>query len=457
MTDPELTRRAEQAYLGALLSRDGRHGTGTTAVGDPGPHADLTPGDFTDPIHQAIFAALTSQPGDSRLAGWLDRLRGLTERLLSPWARAAATYMARLPDRCPDPGNLDAYAAMITEASRHRAAQAAAPTAPPASFGRPVRQPGAQAPVLDGAATWLSDTAAAATTPRRRPVPQAPAAAPPTDGRVQPQAAAASPEAARLARALRASLPQTARIGTGNNPGAAEPASRPVNNPGPAGNEQPAPRGAEELERRLLATMLNDRAEAASIAGWMPAEAFSAVPLRDLYQLACQRLENDQPVDPLIIAWDASQLPGRSPQDRESLARLALQVGALDPAPPAGAALRRAVRADYILTRLAGPTWDTDAEHAGQLIPPALHNPGQRHGQPAPAPVTATATTATGPAPAAQPASVRQQAPASAAAKSPAPAQPPTGEPVPAQAARPVQVPLQQPPAPVTGGFAQRM
>ena len=71
MTDPDLVHRAEQAYLGALLARQGRIGTGAVVAGDAGPDgfACLRPLDFADPVHQAIYAALAGQDLEGR-ASW---------------------------------------------------------------------------------------------------------------------------------------------------------------------------------------------------------------------------------------------------------------------------------------------------------------------------------------------------------------------------------------------------
>jgi hypothetical protein len=267
-----------------------------------------------------------------------------------------------------------------------------------------------------------------------------------------------SPEAARLARALRASLPRAAHPGTGNGqePGwPAPPPGNPVSHAGPAGGEEPAPGSTEELERRLLATVLSNRAEAVSVTGWMPAGAFTSAPLRDLYELACQRLENGRAVDPLVIAWDASQLPGRSPQDRERLVRLALRLST-DPAPPTGAALRRAVQADYVLSTLVGPRWDTDAERVRRLIAPAPGSPGQQRGEPEPVPAAARAATVPVPAPGTgQLATPRQPLAAPSPAGHPEPAQARSGQPAPPQPLA-AQL-LRRPAAPAVNGPVQRM
>src|SRR5712691_6221669 len=104
---PELTRRAEQALLGALLSDRGR------------PQADgLAAGDFDDLVHQAIYAALTGAPGTRGPLNWV---RGWLTRLLG---RDAASYLEALPERCPDSRHLTSYAAMVGQASADRAAAA---------------------------------------------------------------------------------------------------------------------------------------------------------------------------------------------------------------------------------------------------------------------------------------------------------------------------------------------
>jgi len=75
VADPYLVHRAEQAFLGALVARQGRAGTGTALAGDAGPGglAGLRPQDFADPWHQAIYAALAGQalPGQRSIISHL--------------------------------------------------------------------------------------------------------------------------------------------------------------------------------------------------------------------------------------------------------------------------------------------------------------------------------------------------------------------------------------------------
>ena len=62
-------------------------------------------------------------------------------RLLSARARAAAAYMGELPGLCPDPANMAAYAAMVTEASQARAVPASRARAGHRSSGRVSGEP----------------------------------------------------------------------------------------------------------------------------------------------------------------------------------------------------------------------------------------------------------------------------------------------------------------------------
>src|SRR5580693_8403239 len=105
MTD--LTRRAEQAVLGALVADPGR------AVALNG----LTVSAFGDGKHQAIFAALTGAvPADSGLLG---RFRGWLTRLpLRRQIRDLRAYMDTLPGLCPDPDHIADYAAMLGQARK---------------------------------------------------------------------------------------------------------------------------------------------------------------------------------------------------------------------------------------------------------------------------------------------------------------------------------------------------
>jgi hypothetical protein len=479
VTDPELTYRAEQAYLGALIARQGRPGTGTAVAGDAGPggFVGLHPRDFADPVHQAVYAALAAQatPGPRGLAGLYDRFRGLLYRLLHARARDAGTYLAELPGMCPDPANLAAYAAMVAEASQLRAGPAPVPEPPrpPAPEPRqpPVPGPSRAAmgnPRLASAGEWLESTGPRHRRPRRAqaapPAATVPAATVPVSRTGQAADDELAPDVARLARALRAGARSATR-------GAQETALTAVPPQG-----QPAPLDAEALQEEILADLMRRPADGRGIVAWLPDTVFSAGPNRSLYQLISLRLAHGRPVDPLIIAWDASLLsdprsiaatPGTTTRI-ESLAAAALRIGALDPAPGASAVLSRALYADQVCTDTFGPDWPQ--EPALAPVPPAPADPPRapEPGPPAATQAVATITDQPGPVPAPAPSFSPSPSPAPAPASSPSPAAG-TGRqtgtartarhPMPALPRRAPSLPLRPPPAPepASPGPAPRM
>ncbi len=492
MTDPELVYQAERAYLGAILARRGRSGPRAAVVaGDSGLSAVMRTEDFTDPVHQAIFAALTGQSGSTRPdgpAGWPGRLRDLLERIFNGRARDAAAYMAELPGLCPDPANLPAYAAMVAEASQHRADQARAQLA---------EQAAREDPTLASAGTWLDSTGTAIRAPRRgRPgtVPSPAGSTPSAREPVSEQmpwldqvAADLAPEAASLARALRADARRATRPGPDRDhePGWSARDRTPAD-PLTRAGDQSVPVKPEDMEDRVLASLMKHPADGRAVIEWLPAEAFSTAPRRDLYDLICQRLAIGRPVDPLIIAWDASRLPeARSSEEYGGaafLTQVALRVGGLEPAPGTAEVLGRALWAERILTSALGKGWPAEPERIRLLATLAAGDPGVRR-EPAPATTVQAATADPGdpalqpaagpavetvPAPVTDgPAAITAAAPAPAVIPSsatapdalrPAPAQSPAPVPPgPVQPAGPQPVQVQQPPAPAPSGPAQRM
>jgi hypothetical protein len=446
VTDPDLVHRAEQAYLGALLARQGRVGTGAAVAGDAGPDglASLRPQDFTDPVHQAIYAALVGQaaPRPRVLAGLYERLRGLLSRLLRTQAREASAYMAGLPGLCPDPANLPAYAAMVTEASQQRGAPATAPVPGPEP-----RRAAAENPRLASAGEWLEGAG-----PRHRPVGSrraAPAADAPAS-RTDREAGDLPPDVARLARALRAD----ARPATQGTPGTARMTPPP--------ESQRAPLDPEALQEQVLADLMHRPADGHDVTSWLPDTVFTAGPHRSLYQLISIRLADGRPVDPLIIAWDASLLrdpggtagiPGTA--EGESLAAAALRLGALDPGPGTGAILGRALYAEHMFTDTFGPRWPEELSRIPAPAPAVPADPSRRP-EPGPSAAEQAVASATGrPGPSAAPAAEVEAEAASRAGTAPDAAR----HPMPALPRRVPSPPLQQPPAPRPAGPApaQRM
>ena len=459
MTDPDLVRRAEQAYLGALLARKGRVGTGAVVAGDAGPDAlaSLRPRDFTDPVHQAIYAAVARQAllRPSFLAGLRERLRGLLPRLPSARTRYARAYMAGLPGRCPDPANLPAYAAMIAEASGQRAAPAPAPAA-----GRGTRRAAAENARLADAGEWLEG----AGPPRRPSGSQRPA---PAAGTTMPRAGRTAgdlaPDVRRLARALRAE----ARLATQATQ-ATQATLGPARTPLPP-EPRRGPLDVEALQEQVLADLMHRPADGRDVTSWLPDTVFTAGPNCRLYQLISNRLADGRPVDPLIIAWDASLVrdprgtagtpgtPGTpeiaeisgTPETLagESLAAAALRLGALDPGPGTGAVLGRALYAEHVCTDSFGPGWPEELGRTPAPTPaPAVPPVPSRRAEPAAPAARRTVASGTGwPSPSAAPAAeaASRAKTTQSAARHPMPALPRVSSP-----------PLLHPPAPGPTGPA---
>jgi hypothetical protein len=274
---------------------------------------------------------------------------------------------------CPDPANLPAYAAMIADASQHRADHARAEVTEHAAGEDPTL-------ASASAGTWLEGQGLAPRTARRRwtlpvhrdaypdtgPVPtaDAPAAVSP-----KPDGAAASPapETARLARALRADARRAAHPGHSQDHDQEASANRRTHEDSKvSAGARPDPVRTEGLEAQVLASLMKRPADGLVVIDWLPPEAFSAAPHRDLYDLIRQRLASGRPVDPLIIAWDSSLLPDHPDSDESaaatSLARAALQISELDPAPGSAEVLGRTLWAKQILTTTLGEHWYTDPE-----------------------------------------------------------------------------------------------
>jgi hypothetical protein len=127
---------------------------------------------------------------------------------------------------------------------------------------------------------------------------------------------------------------------------------------------QPAPLNGNALRNALQEQMLADLmlhpASRRDVTSWLPATVFSAGHNRTLYQLISLRLDGGRPVDPLIIAWDASTLAGAGGSGTaqgESLAAAALRLGASNPAPGTAAVLAQPLYAEQVCTQAFGPDW----------------------------------------------------------------------------------------------------
>ena len=116
------------------------------------------------------------------------------------------------------------------------------------------------------------------------------------------------------------------------------------------------------------------------VTSWLPARVFSAGHNRTLYQLISLRLAGGRPVDPLIIAWDASALVGGGITEQgESLAAAALRLGTLNPAPGTAAVFAQLLYAEQVCRDAFGPNWRKKSRL-----------PRRRAPDPAPAPAPAS-------------------------------------------------------------------
>jgi hypothetical protein len=427
VADPELTHRAEQAYLGALIASLGQAVTVRSVYGDGRPawFAGLRPQDFADPVHQAVYAALASRelPERDGLAGAYDRLRARLTRLLSPRARSAAAYMAQLPGLCPDPANMPAYAAMVAEASQAVPVPVAAAPLPPPALPPP---PAGESPRLASAGQWL-DTSRSGRRQAGPRMDEPPYAVPPSRAGRMPDGLDRG--TARLARALSADARRL--------PDRAAPPVTPA--PVPPGN-QSAPLSANAMQEQVLADLMLNPAGRGDITSWLPARAFDAGPNRTLYQIINLRLAGGRRVDPLIIAWDASALVGGDiAAQGESLAAAALRLGTLNPAPGTAAVFGQSLYAEQVCRDAFGPNWQKQPIPARPPAVPASPAPASGPAPAGPAPEV-------GPQPSPAPKAASRPAQAAAAGSRQVPGPPPLAP----------SLPTRQPLLPDSAGPAPR-
>jgi hypothetical protein len=131
----------------------------------------------------------------------------------------------------------------------------------------------------------------------------------------------------------------------------------------------------ESLQRMVLADLMRHPAAGRAAVGRIPADTFTAGPLRQLYEMISARITAGQPVDPLIIAWDARQhdetaATATSTAARWTLSAIALRIGSTPTARGTTRVLGRALLADYLLTGRFGSRWTQDPEVAARLEAP---------------------------------------------------------------------------------------
>ena len=311
MTDPDPPRRAaacpRRADVWHRASADCRR-----------PDSPLPRG-LRRPGHQAIYAMLTGpapaarsgcSPGSA--TGWPGCVRHAGSQTPAPtWPACPAV---------PGPGQPAGL-------RRHgRRGQRAAPQAPPpaarrqpgrpadlAATGQPARQrtPSPQATRPPPA----QRDGGPGNPPRHRvagPGTASPHVTPPTGSprRRVPDAgrhvrAATAGERLRSPARCRAGRPADRWNQLPGDASARPQASRPVR---PMRRGRPAGAGARRPDAP-------PRRSGRDVTCWLPAEAFSAGPgTASLYQLISQRLDDGRPVDPLIVAWDASPATRAAPR-----------------------------------------------------------------------------------------------------------------------------------------------
>jgi hypothetical protein len=344
MTD--LTHRAEQAFLGALV----------TGRGHAAP--DITASHFADQRHQAIYAALTGAvPAQTsllaRFGGWLTRLQ------LRGQIRDIRAYLDALPGLCPDPEHAADYAAMISQARQLRDQAIQAGQAAQAEHDTHVIMDSGAAGQLQASQAWLDQAAQQAAVQTARPRSTASVAAAGLPRATQqlaralaPTGIARQPAADRAAVVARANTPAPDALRR-------EAQTRPRNQQpsGPSAAQNRLSTG--DLQDLILADMLQQPAEASAIAMWLPAEVFTSGARRDTYRLIRSMLDDGRAVDPLIIAWEAGN--GTRSADAEPgpaiTAEGVLRIGALPVRPGTAATLSRVLLADHWKTTVLGPDW----------------------------------------------------------------------------------------------------
>jgi hypothetical protein len=117
----------------------------------------------------------------------------------------------------------------------------------------------------------------------------------------------------------------------------------------------------------VLADLMRRPADGRSAVARIPAEMFTAGPLRALYAVISARIVAGEPVDPVIIAWEASQgdqavVAGDAAAARWSLPAIALKIGETPTAVGTARVFGRALLADHVLTERFGAGWAQERE-----------------------------------------------------------------------------------------------
>ena len=247
--DNDLTLRAEQAALGAMIAD---HLLFSRL-------AYLEPEDFTDPRYRLVFRAIR------QLSASMPFGRGSQRDLIAKTAGrwVSRRYLDELAAACPDPAHGPAYGAMLVQAAVYRRArghadqmdaQAAAIRADGSRLGRAGASEAARAAADAGA--LLAETARAI---RRHTSPLAP---PPPDQGPRHGLTPAEP--------------------TGQ---------RPVTS-------------AEQREELVLSAVLREHSEAWQILSYLHTAAFTSPDRQEIFRAARRLSNSGRPVDELTVSWE---------------------------------------------------------------------------------------------------------------------------------------------------------
>jgi DnaB-like helicase N terminal domain len=297
---PSLTERAERALLGAMLT-------------DPylGSRYALTAADFASRLHKTIFFTIREalQQGPANVEERASYAIGVGR-----WA-ASAQY-ARILDRsCPVPLHASAYAGMVAEAAliRQLTSHAGRLYVEASRLERAVH-------TLDAGSQTASRTAQDSD----------------FSFETAPGGRMALHELPGHELALAIALHEhLSGFDPGRDPGraAAEPASKPsAERRVSAGSstataiwqsaDEPTqfrPDLRAEQEEQILALVLLRERDGRDIPGWLPPEAFTTGPRRELFTAVTSLYERGEPIDALTADWERARTYGNIPSEKHEL------------------------------------------------------------------------------------------------------------------------------------------
>jgi hypothetical protein len=242
----DLTHRAEQALLGALLRDPDQIGNVRF----------LTAADFATPRHRAVFTAI-ADVHDGRLNGSLTPA-DLVVSLAAQQPDLSVQQLGELADSCPHPANAPAYARMVAEASLRRSLAV-------------------HAERLVEDATQLN-----------REIGRVPAAAKPGHG-----ADAFPAHLLKLAHAM-----MRHAWGFDQEPAASAGTPQQARQPGD---------GQARQEEEVLAGLIRHFPQNSNVVNWLPAEAFTPGPRREVYQAITALARSGEPLEALSVDWQLSR------------------------------------------------------------------------------------------------------------------------------------------------------